>query len=592
MKRDELPSRVAVRRRALWFGPAEGALFGWYHEAAEGPPLDAVAVICAPVGHEYTRAHRTLRHLADRLARAGIAALRFDFHGIGDSTGTDLDADRLARWQRDIHDALALARELSGRRSTCLVGVRLGATLAALAAREAAVDRLVLWNPCVQGRRYVRELQAIAASAAQRAADAEGTLESAGFVMSAQTVAGLRAVDLLKERYQVRDRALVVGRDDLAPDESLNAHLAGLGIANDYLRAPGWPGMMADHQFTVVPDAALDSIVEWLRRATPAAQPAAVAPPAQAMPERATVPVAGNGPVTEELCRFGEEGRLFGILSRAGVDPARPVVLMFNAGSIHHVGANRIYVTLARSLAALGFACLRFDIEGIGDSVAREGARENHPYPDHAVADARSAMEYLKRAHGYSRFIALGVCSGAHAAFHAGLAIAHHDIAELILINPLTFYWQEGMSLEAVDRFADAHAYKRSMRDPARWLKLLRGDVNLRRLLEVAWSHPRTIARSYYDAFCETLLPQKGPRLSRDLRRLFDMNRRVSLVVAEGDPGRDILMAGARRTATRAIRSGRMRLETIPGADHTFSRAETRGELIRRLSTHLASHLG
>jgi hypothetical protein len=35
------------------------------------------------VGHEYTRAHCSLRHLADRLALAGMPALRFDYHGIG-----------------------------------------------------------------------------------------------------------------------------------------------------------------------------------------------------------------------------------------------------------------------------------------------------------------------------------------------------------------------------------------------------------------------------------------------------------------------------------------------------------------------------
>ena len=33
---------------------------------------------------------------------------------------------------------------------------------------------------------------------------------------------------------------------------------------NEQRRAPGWPGMMAEHQFTVVPDAALDLIVSWL----------------------------------------------------------------------------------------------------------------------------------------------------------------------------------------------------------------------------------------------------------------------------------------------------------------------------------------
>jgi hypothetical protein len=147
------------------------------------------------------------------------------------------------------------------------------------------------------------------------------------------------------------------------------------------------------------------------------------------------------------------------------------------------------------------------------------------------------------------------------------------------------------MSLATVNDFADAQAYRRSMRDPSRWLKLLRGDVNLRRLLEVAMSHPRTLARSYLDAACEALAPSRAPRLSRDLRRLFAMKRRVTMIVAEGDPGRDILMAGAKLTATRALRAGQMRLEMVSGGDHTFAQSAPRAALLRTLAGQLAPRL-
>ncbi len=51
-------------------------------------------MLCAPIGSEYTRSHRSLRHLADRFARAGIPAVRFDYHGTGNSPG----------WSMPIHD--------------------------------------------------------------------------------------------------------------------------------------------------------------------------------------------------------------------------------------------------------------------------------------------------------------------------------------------------------------------------------------------------------------------------------------------------------------------------------------------------------
>ncbi len=166
-----------MKREALYIGEGDAATFGWYHSEPEAPARDRVAVLCAPIGHEYTRAHRSIRHLADRLARAGIPALRYDHHGIGDSPGGDLDPGRVAAWIEGIRKACAEPRAGSwARRTVLVVGLRLGATLAALASRGTRIDDLVLWNPCVSGRAYVRELQAIAMSA-ERAGSAPRRLD-------------------------------------------------------------------------------------------------------------------------------------------------------------------------------------------------------------------------------------------------------------------------------------------------------------------------------------------------------------------------------------------------------------------------------
>jgi alpha-beta hydrolase superfamily lysophospholipase len=587
----------SILREPGWIGSGDDAFFAWYHDAPAAPRQDCVAVLCGPVGWEYTRAHRAIRHLADRFAASGIPALRFDYHGIGDSPGSDLDPGRLETWQGNIRAAIARAQALAGTPRVCLVGIRLGATLAALVAAGQPVERLVLWNPCVRGKPYVRELQAIAASAAAEPSREDGLLESAGFVMTAETVAAVRAIDLQNADLGSTGRVLVLARENLAADDSYAKHLSARGVPNDFMIVPGWSGMMAEHQFTVVPEVALDAIVKWVHETRGAMAHASSQPPP------ATSPAAGAGPgpdtlalrapgahrIEERACHFGADRQLFGILTREGDDRDRTAVLIFNAGAVHHVGPNRVYVALARNLAAQGFACLRFDLEGIGDSVLRGPGRENHPYPAHATADARAALEFMKSEYGYTRFVGLGLCSGAHTAFHAGLAESGEEFGELILINPLTFYWTEGMSLETVSKFEDLQAYRKSMRDPARWLKLLRGDVNFARLLEVAMDRPRTLARSYYDALCEMLLPDRAPRLSQDLRRLLEHQRRVTFLIAEGDPGRDILMAGAKHTASRGLKSGRIRLEMIPGGDHTFSRLTPREALLERLAAHLAA---
>lgn len=611
MKRDailleqDLAASARVDRRAFYFedgaahfrGDAGGPMFGWYHSASGVEPRDCVAVLCAPIGHEYTRAHRTLRHLADRLARSGIPALRFDYDGIGDSPGGDLDAGRVAAWQASVRTAIRQAQILSGRKRVCVIGLRLGATLAAMVSVETPVDFLVLWNPCVRLKTYLRELQAIALTAERAGGDIDGSLESAGFILSRDTMAQLRTIDLLEMGFQVKSRALVIGRDDTKPDNRLCEHIAAEGIATDCVRLPGWSGMMAEHQFTVVPDKALDTIVEWLAAHSDDGAPAPAVPTSLF---RDTVAFAFRGEtgvaavVEEQLCRFGADEHLFGILSRTSRSTDRPAILLFNAGSVHHVGPNRVSVGLARNLAAWGFPCLRFDHEGIGDSVRRDAAsaRENHPYPPSAVDDARAAIECLRHRFGYTRFIVMGLCSGAHTAFHAGLELDDPGLEQLVLINPLTFYWAEGDSIETTSRFEDAVAYRKSMRDPSRWLKLLRGDVNVGRLVEVVASQAKAIVRSYWQSLCELLIPSAGPRLSRDLRKLLDSGRQVAFFISEGDPGRDILMAGARRTATRALRDGRIHLETIPEADHTFSQWKPRCDVVCRITRHLRAGCG
>ena len=91
---------------AGYFGPPERARFGWLHRPATSARVGVVIV--PPFGYEAVCAARSLRHLADDAARAGLIALRFDPDGTGDSAGDDLDPARLEHWLDSIDDACAL----------------------------------------------------------------------------------------------------------------------------------------------------------------------------------------------------------------------------------------------------------------------------------------------------------------------------------------------------------------------------------------------------------------------------------------------------------------------------------------------------
>jgi alpha-beta hydrolase superfamily lysophospholipase len=97
--------------------------------------------------------------LADGLAEAGVAALRYDLRGHGESGGAPQDAT-LAEHLNDISVALQHARELPGVARASLLGTSFGGGLAAYYAgtRPAELNRLVLLNPQLNYKnRYIEQ---------------------------------------------------------------------------------------------------------------------------------------------------------------------------------------------------------------------------------------------------------------------------------------------------------------------------------------------------------------------------------------------------------------------------------------------------
>lgn len=136
--------------------------------------------------------------------------------------------------------------------------------------------------------------------------------------------------------------------------------------------------------------------------------------------------------MTEKAVLLGETRSLVGILTEAETAAAHasPAAIFFNVGLIHRIGPNRLYVRLARKLAALGFPALRFDLAGLGDSQPRAGTSS---FAENVLKDVTAAMDCLA-ARGARRFILIGLCSGAD---HA-LRVAGRDerVTGLALIDP------------------------------------------------------------------------------------------------------------------------------------------------------------
>lgn len=123
-------------------------------------PRGAAVLLCNPFGEEAVRAHRAYRVLARRLDEAGYPTMRFDYAGTGDSSG-EAGEHGIADWLADIAAAADALRADSGQSRIVVIGLRLGASLAVLAAQRGLLraGHLLLWDPVVDGAGYLRDLE-------------------------------------------------------------------------------------------------------------------------------------------------------------------------------------------------------------------------------------------------------------------------------------------------------------------------------------------------------------------------------------------------------------------------------------------------
>ena len=209
--------------------------FGWLHPASGRTGV----VLCNPFGYDALCTHRNWRKLADRITAAGMPVLRFDYPGAGDSTGSEDDPGRLDAWLDSIAAAVQRLRDWTGVEQVSLVGLRLGATLAALAAQRLGdIDGLVLLSPAVTGRNYVRELRAhrqswLSTPAGMNAdpiPDHEAYVEAFGFGIHNDDIAQLGALDLRRDTGAPARRVLLLDSSDRTRAEALAGHYSDNGV--------------------------------------------------------------------------------------------------------------------------------------------------------------------------------------------------------------------------------------------------------------------------------------------------------------------------------------------------------------------------
>jgi len=249
------------------FGTSAQQLFGVYHAPDARSARQSAILLCQPFGHEYLRAHRAFRNLAVSLAGQGFHTLRFDYFGCGDSGGNG-DQATVDQGLADLSAAIEELKDTSGVSRVSLVGLRFGATLAALTAgRRHDIDRLVLWDPVLDGGVYladVRDLHARWLLDRMGIAPAENASgELLGFPVTEEMHNQMVAARLTPlPKLHAKDVWLLVSEQETAYDR-LHQNLEAFGLPVRYGVIPGdgdWQRLDAVHQ-TLLPHAMVRAIV-------------------------------------------------------------------------------------------------------------------------------------------------------------------------------------------------------------------------------------------------------------------------------------------------------------------------------------------
>ncbi|MEO6339175.1 MAG: hypothetical protein ABIO39_03965, partial [Caulobacteraceae bacterium] len=440
----------------------------------------------------------------------------------------------------------------------------------ALAASRANAKAVALLGPIINGRVWIRELLLASAMEGPQMAppQGQGWIESNGLTLSAATLQSLNALDLNKLTATAPNVLLAAQTGAVA---NLGPRMAALGADVEAHDFPGYAELFQDAHYNAPPMETFDAVASWLSRLESSATPGMAL---GGFREPLEEPVLRLPGAIERPIRL--EGGLRGTICEPDKPSANPrAVLFLNTGAAPRSGVGGFSTAASRALARQGVTSLRFDFAGLGDSPSRDGAMRSHLMEISREPDLDAAFDALHSL-GFEQAAVVGVCAGAHHAFHS--AARDPRISKVFAASLVKFVWHEGDSLTAGrgERARSFGFYLGAVRDPRYWLHTLKGKVSIGKIIPALASRLLKRFRTHWQR--------------EEIRKLRDMVAEVSkrghsvhLFMGLRDTALDEVETYFGRGGRQFTKFPRMSMTVIPEVDHSLAFRRSREYALKDL---------